>query len=149
MPDEQRRNQKSSFPLLVAVANKDHQLLIQYSLLASMPQAQAAFASTGDDAVAYLAESIAKEPFPRLVLLDVYLPSLQAGYQLIKHVKKTYPFLPIVAISGDSDAGIVKHAYELGVHSFLIKPVYLEEWEHYFRVFNAYWSGVVTLPPSV
>lgn len=114
-----------------------------------MPQAQAAFAATSDDAVAYLAETITKEPFPRLVLLDVHLPSIQAGYQLIKHIKKNYPYLPIIAISGDSDTDIVKQAYELGVHSFLIKPVYLEEWEHYFRVFNAYWSGVVTLPPSM
>ncbi|GAB3045650.1 response regulator transcription factor [Spirosoma pulveris] len=149
MPDDQRRNQKSSFPLLVAVSNRDHQLLIQYSLMASMPHAQVAFAATSDDAAAYLAEAITTEPFPRLVLLDVYLPFLDAGYQLIKHIKKTYPYLPIVAISGDPDATIVKHAYELGVHSLLIKPVYLEEWEHYFRVFNAYWSGVVTLPPSI
>ncbi|ADB38622.1 response regulator [Spirosoma linguale] len=149
MPDDQRRNQKASFPLLVAVANKDHQLLIQYSLLASMPQAMASFAATADEAIVYLAKGNSKEPFPRLVLLDVHLPTLQVGYELVKHIKHTYPCLPIVAISSDPDADIVKQAYEFGVHSFLIKPVYLEEWEHYFRVFNAYWSGVVTLPPSM
>jgi len=145
--NRQRSNRNKSFPLLVVEDNKDHQLLIGYSLRAKIPLAQPVFASSAKEARTHLEITFDKqEDFPQLVLLDLYLPDPTLGWQLLKDIRARYPRLPVIILSSHQDAAVVETAYELGAHSFINKPMDLDEWEHYFRVLNDYWLGTVTLP---
>lgn len=147
VPNRQRGNRNKSFPLLVVEDNMDHQLLIAYSLRAKIPLAQPVFASNVKEALTYLEITFDKqEDFPQLVLLDLYLPDSTLGWQLLKDIRTRYPRLPVIMLSSHHDATVVETAYELGVHSFINKPMALDEWEQYFRVLNEYWLGTVTLP---
>lgn len=147
MPDDQNNSRKRSFPLLIVEDDPDHQLIIQYSLLNSMPQAEAMFASTAEEALGYLQiAQIAKRSFPCVLVLDIGLPDPFTGLALIKEIRIKYPLLPIIILSGAQDEWIIRQAYEAGASSFLCKPASLESWQLCFLVFSMYWSEIVTLP---
>ncbi|MCK8490419.1 MULTISPECIES: response regulator [Spirosoma] len=147
-PDDKRRHLRRSFPLLVVEDNKDHQLLIAFGLREKMPLAQPVMASTLEEAVIHLQITAAEQrDFPRLVLLDLNLPSSDQGFELLKRIREDYPRLPIVVLSHNEDSAIIAKAYELGAHSFITKPLGLEQWENYFRALNDYWIDTVTLVP--
>jgi CheY-like chemotaxis protein len=146
---DQRNAQKRLFPLLIVENNQDQQLIIQYSLRTSMPQAKAVFASTALETMKYLqiASGTVVTNFPRLILLSIHVSQDDTDWQLLKNIRLVYPLLPVVVLSNIQDDEVIRKAYELGVSSFMVKPTSLESWENCFLVFNMYWSGVVTLPP--
>jgi DNA-binding NtrC family response regulator len=148
-PSYQSNSRGKLFPLLVVEDNKDHQLLISYSLKAKMPLSQPVFTESTEEALDHLQlTAAATDDFPKLVLLDLCIPIAAKGWQLLKAMRKRYPRLPVIVLSSHHDSDIVEKAYELGAHSFISKPLNLDEWEHYFKVLNDYWLGTVTLPSS-
>ncbi|MDX6215741.1 MAG: hypothetical protein QOG99_1325 [Frankiales bacterium] len=61
---------------------------------------------------------------PVLVVLDRQMPG-SSGLDLLRWMRTTPALrnVPVVMLSGDDDAAGVTHAYELGVRSYLVKPV--------------------------
>lgn len=55
---------------------------------------------------------------PDLVLLDLTLPGVMNGIEVLKQVRS----IPVIMISGNSDPNLVRHAYELGALAFIGKP---------------------------
>ncbi|GAB2544986.1 response regulator [Spirosoma aerophilum] len=135
--------------MLVVEDNEDHQLLISYSLKAKMPLSQPVFASSVEEALDHLLLTASQpDDFPKLVLLDLFVPEAALGWQLLKDIRRRYARLPVIVLSSYHDSEIVEKSYELGAHSFISKPLNLDGWEHYFKVLNDYWLGTVTLPSS-
>ncbi len=68
-------------------------------------------------------EAIAQfqETPPDLVLLDLYLPTVQ-GEALLAFIRELNKDLPVVMISSDIDAGKMEHLSRLGANGFLQKP---------------------------
>ncbi len=146
MESDQSHHQKMVFPLLVVEDNKDHQLLIGYCLRAKIPQAEPIFASTVQETLTFLKIAFAhQKTFPRLAILDLYLPRLTDGLELLNQLRTRYPLLPVIILSSQPDQSLVNKAYQLGAHSFLGKPQSLEEWEHQFQSLKDYWFNTVTL----
>ncbi|MBC3784222.1 response regulator [Spirosoma utsteinense] len=152
--DKSRTWRKKSVPILVIEDNPDHQLLIGYSIRATMPQAEPVFVYTPTEALAHLHTSSPKA-FPSLVLLDLSLPALadtspclDQGWQLLSELRTSYPRLPIIVLSHHNEKAVYEKAYELGVHSYINKPMGLDAWEACFEVLNAYWFGTVRLPST-
>ena len=83
--------------------------------------------------------------FHQLVLLDLFLPDLAKGWELLTELRSQYPLLPIVVLSSSKDISIIRQAYELGAHSFLSKPSNLDEWESTFQTLSVYWFGIISL----
>ena len=135
--------------ILVVEDNTDHQLLIGYSLRASIPQAEPIFVSTAEKALSYLDECIVgKKPFPKLCLLGIKQPPPESAWYLLRELRKRYPCLPVLVLSAQENPDCIRQAYELGAHSFLTKPHNLEGWEIQFKLLSIYWLGVVTLPST-
>lgn len=135
-------------PVLIIDDNKDHQLLTGYSLRQQAPHVSPLFTDNVHDALTHLTvlceDKIAA--FPRLVLLDLNVPSLPHGWHALTQMRTLYPWLPVLAMNSLADQAIVKKAYELGAFSFLEKPVGLNEWESLFHYLTHYWLSVVRLP---
>jgi DNA-binding response OmpR family regulator len=67
---------------------------------------------------------------PELILLDLLMPEL-GGFdvcEILNNEPETRG-IPIIVISGLSDPGEVKKAYNLGVVDYLIKPFSLDDME--------------------
>jgi CheY-like chemotaxis protein len=149
IPDYTGSRQNRFLPILVVEDNPDHQHLILHSLQHRLPEAQPVFTSSMEETLAYLTQCAnVRGSFPQLVLLDIHLPKPEQGWQLLKELKVRYPRLPVLALSAHQDADTIRQAYELGIHSFLAKPLVLPDWERYFAVLRTYWLDVVTLPPA-
>lgn len=147
LPDYRSSRRNKSVSLLVIEDNEDHQLLIGYSLKAKVPRANPVFAHTAQEALRHLQFTCTDpEAFPQLVFLDLFLPDLSEGWELLTDLKKDYPLLPIIVLSSSKDTDIIRQAYVLGAHSFLRKPSSLDEWESTFRTLNEYWFNLISLP---
>lgn len=148
LPDYPSSRRNKPVPLLVIEDNKDHELLIAYSLRAKIPQAQPVFAHTTQEALIHLVlTGTDPKAFPRLVLLDLYVPNVSQGWATLTEIRKQYRLLPVIILSSYQDDDLVKRAYELGANSFLVKPTSLDEWESTFQMLDEYWFGTTTLPP--
>lgn len=123
--------------------------MIGYGLEQRFPQAKPTFVQTAEQALAYLQANAKKEEAGvRLILLDIYLPQPDVGWHLLTTIRQTYPALPVIAISSYQTVEDVQKAYNLGVHSFIAKPLAMEQWISYFDMLRIYWMETVTLPTT-
>lgn len=81
-----------------------------------------------------------------LLFLDIGLPTIDQGWQVLTELRVHYPRLPIIVLSSHQEPEIIAKAYELGANSFMYKPMQLEDWEHSFQIVSDYWFSTVTLP---
>jgi len=78
-------------------------------------------------------------PFPTLVLLDLHLPD-GSGFDVLRWIQSHPLQAPVgVVVLTGSDIGEIKQSYDLGAHSFLVKPLKffdLENMAHHVRGMN-------------
>jgi CheY-like chemotaxis protein len=83
------------------------------------------FAADGEEALTYLTDVEAgRAAEPVLVLLDMRMPK-KSGLEVLRFVRQTglLAHLPIVMLTGSAEMEEVSECYELGVASYLVKPV--------------------------
>jgi len=76
-------------------------------------------AETGEEGLLRLGESLVD-----LVFLDVKLPKI-GGIDVLKQIKKDWPSIDVLMISGDSDINTAVSAVKMGAHDFMEKPLSL------------------------
>ncbi len=84
---------------------------------------------------------------PGIILLDLNMPKLDGREAL--GVIKSDPALkqiPVVVLTTSSAEADMLRAYELGVNSFIIKPVTFAGLVEVMRGFSRYWFEIVELP---
>lgn len=97
-------------------------------------------AASAEQALEFLASAddtpnssrIADASFPDLVILDIWLPGMD-GLTALAEIKKTYPDLPVVMISGHGTIETALNALRLGAQDFIEKPLELEKIVHQVR----------------
>ena len=77
--------------------------------------------ANGAEAVKVMAESALD-----IVLTDINMPEMD-GLQLLAHVKKHQPWLPIVLMTAYGDVGQAVKAMQLGANDYLMKPFEVQE----------------------
>ncbi|MDA3940894.1 MAG: sigma-54 dependent transcriptional regulator [Spirochaetia bacterium] len=70
--------------------------------------------------------SILKSESIDLVILDVWLPNM-GGIDVLKEIKKEYPNIEVIMISGHANIDIAVKAVKLGAYDFLEKPLSLDK----------------------
>ncbi len=104
-------------------------------------------ARDGEEALAYIEKWEKGDPLPVVVLLDLKLPKAD-GLEVLEAIKKHRVFktIPVVVLTTSSESADVKRAYELGVNSYIIKPVDFEKFLEVAEHIELYWS-VLNKPP--
>ena len=60
---------------------------------------------------------------PSLILLDVWLDESSAdGMDILKIIKKSYPYIPVIMISGHGTIDMAINALKIGAYDFIEKP---------------------------
>ena len=62
---------------------------------------------------------------PDLVLLDIWMPDID-GIEVLKQIKKYWPFLPVIIMSGHGTVETAVKATKLGAFDFIEKPLSIE-----------------------
>ncbi|MBI5419150.1 MAG: sigma-54-dependent Fis family transcriptional regulator [Deltaproteobacteria bacterium] len=78
-------------------------------------------AETGELALDVLSKSLVDA-----VLLDVWLPGMD-GLEALRHIRETYPMLPVIMISGHGTIDMAVKAVKNGAFDFIEKPISLDK----------------------
>jgi len=63
-----------------------------------------------------------KEHTPDVVLLDIVLPGEDNGLDLLRFIKKDYPEIHVIMVSGEPSSERVQTAISSGARGFIVKP---------------------------
>jgi CheY-like chemotaxis protein len=77
---------------------------------------------------------------PRMILLDLKLPKVD-GLEVLARLKadERTRHIPVVMLTTSSQQRDLLKSYQLGVNSYLVKPVALEDFVRLARQVTAYW----------
>lgn len=142
-----QRNLRTAKILLIE-DNPDHCTLIQHGLQECMPEIELVITTTYEQTVSQLQCSRQAQQI-RLILLDLYLPQREVGWQLLRFLKgNSSPcrLTPVTVLSHSADWEDIQTSYDLGGASYMIKPETYEQWLAYFQSLRQYWWHTVTLP---
>jgi two-component system, response regulator len=86
-------------------------------------------------------------PRPGIILLDLNMPKMD-GREALAEIKsdKSLRRIPIVVLTTSKDDEDVLRTYELGVNSFITKPVTFAGLVEAMRTLTRYWFELVELP---
>lgn len=86
-------------------------------------------------------------PCPDLILLDLNMPR-KNGVEALKEIKAdpTLRHIPIVILTTSKEEEDIYKTYDLGVNSFITKPVTFDALVNTMRILGKYWFEVVKLP---
>ncbi len=81
-----------------------------------------------------------------VLILDLHMPMV-TGIEALEVIKSgKYESFPIVVLSSSREHPDVKRCYELGVNSFITKPVKTTEFQEAIRTLGLYWGLMNELP---
>jgi len=91
----------------------------------------------------------AAAPRPGLILLDLNMPKLD-GREALQAIKAdpTLRSIPVVVLTTSKSEEDVFRSYDLGVNSFITKPVSFEGLVEVVRILGHYWFEIVELPSN-
>jgi two-component system response regulator len=85
---------------------------------------------------------------PKLILLDLKLPKL-SGLEVLEQIKadpRTRK-IPVAVMTSSREDSDIDRAYELGVNSYIVKPVDFEQFSEAVQKLGFYWL-LLNEPPS-
>jgi CheY-like chemotaxis protein len=85
---------------------------------------------------------------PKMVLLDLKLPKVN-GIEVLEQLKddRRTRFIPVVILSSSNEERDVVRSYELGVNSYIQKPMNFETFSETVKIVVLYWLAINHLPP--
>jgi CheY-like chemotaxis protein len=94
-------------------------------------------------------EDPASTPWPGIILLDLNMPK-KDGREALAEIRadEVLRRIPIVVLTTSSDEEDVLRTYNLGVSSFITKPVTFAGLVEVMEVWKRYWFEIVDLPNS-
>jgi CheY-like chemotaxis protein len=100
-------------------------------------------ARDGEEALAWLPRWEAGEPWPAVILLDLKLPKVD-GLEVLRRIKQhpTLCVIPVVVLTTSEESADVQGAYQLGVNSYIVKPVEFEKFMEVSEKLELYWTVV-------
>ena len=142
--------------ILIADDDEEDRVLTQEALSGARLTNDLRFVVDGEDLMDYLrhegryASDASAAPVPGIILLDLNMPKLD-GREALAEIKADPNLrqIPVVVLTTSSAEADVLRSYELGVNSFITKPVTFAGLVEVMQGFSRYWFEIVELPGRV
>lgn len=84
---------------------------------------------------------------PRLVLLDLKMPKVD-GLEVLREIRANAGLrtLPVVMLTSSNEEGDILRSYDLGINSYIVKPVDFSKLSDHVARVGYYWA-VINRPP--
>ncbi len=109
----------------------------------------------GDAAIEYLEGrgsycDRGRYPIPSLILLDLKLPR-RSGIEILSWIRQQPGIrrIPVVVLTSSRESVDLERAYDLGVNSYLVKPVQFGALSAMIQMIDAYWLKLNEYPPPL
>ena len=142
--------------ILLADDDADDRMLAKEALLESRLANSLYFVEDGEELMDYLyhrgkyerrPEGTNPSPRPGLILLDLNMPK-KDGREALKEIKSDPSLrqIPVVVLTTSKAEEDIYRTYDLGVNSFITKPVMFESLVEIMKNLGNYWFAIVELP---
>jgi CheY-like chemotaxis protein len=138
--------------ILLADDDEEDRAMTQEALQESRLANDLRCVGDGEELIDYLLHrgayaSAQDAPTPGLILLDLNMPR-KDGREALAEIKanprlRTIPVVVLTTSKADED---IVRSYDLGVNSFITKPVTFGRFVEAMNVFSQYWLEIVELP---
>ena len=146
------RRQMRPVTILIADDDADDRMLLQDAFIENQLANELKFVNDGEELLAYLRRegpyaAAGASPSPGIILLDLNMPRLD-GREALRIIKSDAHFhrIPVVVLTTSRAEEDILNTYELGVSSFITKPVTFVGLIKIVRVLSTYWTEIVALP---
>lgn len=149
-------NRSEAMPITILMADDDadDRTLTKEALEEGRLMNEIRFVENGEELLDYLRKQgkyapPTEAPRPGLILLDLNMPR-KDGRAVLKDIKsdpelRTIPVVVLTTSKADED---VYRSYDLGVNSYIVKPVTFEALVDILQTLEKYWFEIVELPPD-
>lgn len=138
--------------ILLVEDDPEDQRLTQRAFRSSKLRNTLYIVSDGEQALDYLYQrgrfaDPAASPRPDLILLDLNMPRID-GRTVLKRIKEDPDLrrIPVVVLTTSSQEEDIVRSYDLGVNSYITKPVEMSGFVRAIRGLEHYWFKLVVLP---
>jgi two-component system response regulator len=140
--------------ILLADDDEDDRLMTRDALRDARLHNDLRFCIDGVDLMDYLHRrgrhaNPTDSPRPGLILLDLNMPRMD-GREALQAIKQDSDLrsIPVVVLTTSKAEEDIVRTYDLGVNSFITKPVTFLGLVEVMKVFSRYWLEIVDLPPD-
>jgi DNA-binding response OmpR family regulator len=133
--------------ILLVEDDPDHELLTIRALKKSNIANEVAVARDGEEAIKLL---LGETPIrPQVILLDLKLPKVD-GLEVLRRIRESEStrMLPVVILTSSDEERDVVRSYQLGVNSYIRKPVNFTDFAEATRQLGMYWLVLNACPPT-
>ncbi|MDX5437567.1 MAG: response regulator [Pontibacter sp.] len=143
---------KRSIVILIADDDEEDRMLVKDALEESRLKNSIHFVENGEELMDYLHHrgkfaDKNEYPTPGLILLDLNMPK-KDGREALKEIKADdrLKLIPVVVLTTSKAEEDILRTYDLGVSSFITKPVTFGSLVDVMRTLSKYWFEIVELP---
>ena len=143
---------KQPIPILMADDDEDDRLLTQDAFQEYRVGNDLRFVEDGEELMDYLHRKgkftdPKTSPRPGLILLDLNMPR-KDGREALEEIKSDPDLrsIPVVVLTTSKAEEDIVRSYDLGVNSFITKPVTFEGLVEVVKTLGKYWIEIVALP---
>ncbi|MGN6554446.1 MAG: response regulator [Verrucomicrobiota bacterium] len=136
----------TEFPILIAEDNENDAMILQRALRMVGFNNPFHISKNGADTIKYLQgegeySDREKHKFPRIVITDLKMPEID-GFELLQWLQKHSEcgLIPRLVLSASQQESDVRRAYQLGAHSYVLKPAQFDELVANLRLVFDYWK---------
>ena len=146
-------------PILIAEDREDDAFLLRRALEMARIVNPIQIVRNGQEAISYLkgeakAPNGDEYPLPSLLLLDLNMPHT-SGFEVLRWIRQQpgLKTLRVIALTSSENSNQVNKAYELGVNSFLVKPMAFKNLVGMSKFLCDYWlqtdhAPAISYPPN-
>lgn len=137
--------------ILMADDDPDDRMLTQEALTENRLANDLHFVVDGEDLMDYLHQrgkyNSENAPLPGLILLDLNMPK-KDGREALAEIKADPKLrrIPIIVLTTSKAEEDIIRSYDLGISSFITKPVTFDDLVEVAKAIGNYWFGIVVLP---
>ena len=140
-------------PILILMADddEDDRMMTEQAMKKNRLANVIKFVVDGEELLDYLSHkgeyNPDNAPSPDLILLDLNMPR-KDGKEALKEIKssKRLKHIPVIVLTTSSAEEDIVKTYDLGVNSFITKPVTFDELVNVVKQIDNYWFELVKLP---
>ncbi|MFA6988588.1 MAG: response regulator transcription factor [Candidatus Gastranaerophilaceae bacterium] len=131
-----------SLPIEVLIVEDEN---LYKKVIKDFLQEDSGFQVVGDAKDGQTAVCLAKELRPDVVIMDLRLP-VMSGIEATKKIKKTNPYIKVIALTARSDKNEAIESLEAGASAYVNKEIDMQQFKMIIQTIN---NGAVWLDPVI